>query len=267
MAFRIYGCRATQAINDSHFTELLAEREILFLAILLAVTDVDADQQAAGFWPLLHVLLFGVTGAFLTGDLFNLYVWFEVMLMASFVLLVLGGGDPAYVASLKALAAELGWPVVDLPSGKRPAVEVAGCGRWDAVASPDSRPLWVVAPGTTYGEAKTWPLPRVGEFLDLAVGEAVEQLYADRLDELAFDPRAYDFDHPVNKRPNYHFGQWDPHLIDNKGFYRRYVVQQVTLDALMERPEQSDEAPHEELVAENDADHAGERRVEPLDSR
>ena len=26
------------------------------------------------------------------------------------------------------------------------------------------------------------------------------------LDELAFDPRAYDFDHPVNKRPNYHFG-------------------------------------------------------------
>jgi len=37
----------------------------------------------------------------------------------------------------------------------------------------------------------------------------------DLLDELAVDPRAYDFDHPVNKRPNYHFGQWDPHLLDN----------------------------------------------------
>ena len=30
------------------------------------------------------------------------------------------------------------------------------------------------------------------------------------MEELACDPRAYDFDHPVNKRPNYHFGQWDP---------------------------------------------------------
>ena len=55
------------------------------------------------------------------------------------------------------------------------------------------------------------------------------------LDELAFDPRAYDFDHPVNKRPNYHFGQWDPHHIDNAGRYRRFVVQQVTLEALMAR--------------------------------
>ena len=55
------------------------------------------------------------------------------------------------------------------------------------------------------------------------------------MDELAFDPRAYDFDHPANKRPNYHFGQWDPHLIDNQGRYRRFVVQQVTLDALMQR--------------------------------
>lgn len=55
------------------------------------------------------------------------------------------------------------------------------------------------------------------------------------LDELAFDPRAYDFDHPVNKRPNYQFGQWDPHRIDQQGRYRRFVLVQVTLDALLGR--------------------------------
>ena len=52
------------------------------------------------------------------------------------------------------------------------------------------------------------------------------------LEELALDPRAYDFDHPVNKRPNYHFGQWDPHCIDNQGRYRRFIVQQVTAPGL-----------------------------------
>ena len=57
----------------------------------------------------------------------------------------------------------------------------------------------------------------------------------DRLEEIALDPRAYDFDHPVNRRPNHHFGQWDPHQISNSGFYTRFVLQQITLDALLSR--------------------------------
>ena len=56
-----------------------------------------------------------------------------------------------------------------------------------------------------------------------------------RLLELAIDPRAYDFDHPANKRPNHHFGQWDPHQIDGEGYYTRFVVQQVTIDSLLKR--------------------------------
>ncbi len=50
---------------------------------------VDPRREAVGYHPLFMVLLMGVSGAFLTGDLFNLYVWFEVMLVASFVLMAL----------------------------------------------------------------------------------------------------------------------------------------------------------------------------------
>ena len=77
------------------------------------------------------------------------------------------------------------------------------------------------------------------------------------LEELALDPRAYDFDHPVNQRPNYHFGQWDPHRIDNSGNYRRFVVQQVTLDALLARVREASHMPHDELLTEAAAVLAG----------
>jgi multicomponent Na+:H+ antiporter subunit D len=65
-----------------------------FVAVNIAIyslTNIDDDRIRFGFYPLLNILLMGVCGAFMTGDLFNLYVWFEVMLMASFVLMALGG--------------------------------------------------------------------------------------------------------------------------------------------------------------------------------
>jgi hypothetical protein len=77
------------------------------------------------------------------------------------------------------------------------------------------------------------------------------------LEEIALDPRAYDFDHPVNKRPNYHFGQWDPHNIDNSGTFRRFVLQQVTLDALLARGSAADAPPPEETLVEASAALAG----------
>ena len=52
---------------------------------------IDRDRIKFGYYPLLQILLMGINGAFLTGDIFNLYVWFEVMLISSFVLLALGG--------------------------------------------------------------------------------------------------------------------------------------------------------------------------------
>jgi multicomponent Na+:H+ antiporter subunit D len=62
-----------------------------FLVTLYSLISVDVRRASFGYYPLLLILLMGVCGAFLTGDLFNLYVWFEVLLMASFALLTLGG--------------------------------------------------------------------------------------------------------------------------------------------------------------------------------
>jgi multicomponent Na+:H+ antiporter subunit D len=68
---------------------------------IYALADIDAARERWGFHPLLHILLMGVCGAFLTGDLFNLYVWFEVLLIASFVLLALGGTRFQMEAAIK----------------------------------------------------------------------------------------------------------------------------------------------------------------------
>jgi len=47
-------------------------------------------ERRYGFYPFYLLLMCGVCGAFLTGDIFNLYVWFEVLLISSFGMIVLG---------------------------------------------------------------------------------------------------------------------------------------------------------------------------------
>lgn len=66
-----------------------------------AIAEIGPEVEALGFHALFQVLIAGVTGAFLTGDLFNLYVWFEVMLIASFGLLILGGSKAQLDAGIK----------------------------------------------------------------------------------------------------------------------------------------------------------------------
>jgi len=74
-----------------------------FLVGLYAFSDIDKERERYGFYPLYQILIMGVSGAFLTGDLFNLFVWFEVMLMSSFVLLSLGGERPQLEGAVKYL--------------------------------------------------------------------------------------------------------------------------------------------------------------------
>ena len=68
---------------------------------IYSLGSIDEAREAHGYHPIFHVLLTGVSLAFLTGDLFNLYVAFEVMLMASFVLLALGGERAQLEGSVK----------------------------------------------------------------------------------------------------------------------------------------------------------------------
>lgn len=68
-----------------------------FMVAIYSLGNIDAEREAYGYYPLFCILLMGVSGAFTTGDLFNMYVWFEVLLISSFVLMVLGG-EPRQLA-------------------------------------------------------------------------------------------------------------------------------------------------------------------------
>ncbi len=74
---------------------------IAFTVSIYSLIDIDEQRLAFGYFPLLHILLMGINGAFITGDIFNLYVWFEVMLIASFVLLAFGGRRLQMEAAVK----------------------------------------------------------------------------------------------------------------------------------------------------------------------
>src|SRR5690554_5091965 len=75
---------------------------IIGLAVAIySLATAGRGHEAYGYFPLMHLLLAGVAGAFLTGDIFNLYVWFEVMLVASFALLILGSEKAQMEGAIK----------------------------------------------------------------------------------------------------------------------------------------------------------------------
>ncbi len=87
---------------------LVAAALIAVPCLLFAASMVDDRRAAHGYFTLTNLLLTGVSGAFLTGDLFNLYVWFEVMLISSFVLLSLGGEREQIEGAVKYVVLNLG---------------------------------------------------------------------------------------------------------------------------------------------------------------
>ncbi|MDK9718336.1 MAG: Na+/H+ antiporter subunit D [Trichlorobacter sp.] len=95
-------------VADTFSALMLLATGLMGLCVTVySLADADSDQEARGYHPLLQVLLLGICGSFLTGDLFNLYVWFEVMLIASFVLLALGGKREQMEGAIKYVALNL----------------------------------------------------------------------------------------------------------------------------------------------------------------
>ncbi|MDP2009013.1 MAG: monovalent cation/H+ antiporter subunit D [Phenylobacterium sp.] len=90
----------------------LAAMMLLLSAILGLVVGVYAaatelDRKGWHFHALLQFQLLGLNGAFLTGDLFNLFVFFEVLLIASYCLMLHGGGSGRLKAGVQYVVVNL----------------------------------------------------------------------------------------------------------------------------------------------------------------
>lgn len=119
-------------------------------------------------------------------------------------------------------------------------------------------PLYIAGAGVAYGKYQEL-VETALEILRQTDPGILEEAGFDLelLDELGMDPRAYDFDHPVNRRPNYQFGTWDFHRLDQEGRFRRYVVQHTTLEAIWSRIQEAQPAQREEYLWEAAAVLAG----------
>ena len=95
-------------------------------------------------------------------------------------------------------------------------------------------PVYLAGVGAATGPCHDL-VARTIEILDQTPSQllAIAHFDPSHLDELALDIRAHDHLHPVNKRTTYMFGEWDPDHIDNRGFYRRFILRKIILDALL----------------------------------
>jgi len=95
-------------LADYTATILLIAVALLALPIVIySIGFIDKVRQQGGLFVLYQGLILGVNGAFLTADIFNLYVWFEVMLISSFVLITLGAAKQQLRGSVKYLVMNL----------------------------------------------------------------------------------------------------------------------------------------------------------------
>ncbi len=80
-------------VGDRLSTLMVLLTAVLALMVLLYAIGSNWDMRGRHFHALFQFQLMGIMGAFLTGDLFNLFVFFEVLLIASYGLMIHSGGN------------------------------------------------------------------------------------------------------------------------------------------------------------------------------
>ncbi|MXR50480.1 Na+/H+ antiporter subunit D [Halovenus sp. WSH3] len=105
VVYQVGGWRAPFGITlvaDALSAFMLALTAIVAVyAVVFSVRFIDDRNQRVYYHPMFQFLLLGATGALLTGDLFNLFVWFEVMLMASYVFVAFYGNAQHTAAAVR----------------------------------------------------------------------------------------------------------------------------------------------------------------------
>jgi len=94
-------------VADRLAAMMLVLAAVLALIALLHALATRADRKGWHFHPLFQFQLLGLNGAFLTGDLFNLFVFFEVLLIASYGLMLHGQGAARLKAGVQYVVVNL----------------------------------------------------------------------------------------------------------------------------------------------------------------
>ncbi|QCR21984.1 proton-conducting transporter membrane subunit [Pontibacter sp. SGAir0037] len=89
-------------IADLFSCLMLTASALVGLAVVLySFYDLDKARIRFGYYPVVLIMQMGIGGTLLTGDLFNLYVWFEILLICAFVLITIGGTKQQLEGALK----------------------------------------------------------------------------------------------------------------------------------------------------------------------
>jgi multicomponent Na+:H+ antiporter subunit D len=86
---------------------LLISAFVFLVSTIYATQSIGKERRKNGHYFFTFGILMGVNGSFMAGDIFNLYVWFEVMLMSSFILMSFGGERAQLEGSIKYLLLNL----------------------------------------------------------------------------------------------------------------------------------------------------------------